>query len=103
MELGNSYGGTGGRTAGPKGIGTPQEDQQSQLTWTLRAETEPPTKEQTQAGSRPPHTYVADVQLSLHLGPKKLEWGLSQKLLPVHGMCSSSWAAMSGLSGRGCA
>jgi hypothetical protein len=27
---------------------------------------------------------------------------LSQKLLPVCGICSSSWAALSGLKGRGC-
>jgi hypothetical protein len=32
-------------------------------------ETEPPTKEQAWAGPGPPHTYVADVQLSLHAGP----------------------------------
>jgi hypothetical protein len=31
----------------------------------------------------------------------QLEWGLSQKLLPVCGICSSSWATLSGFSGRG--
>jgi hypothetical protein len=36
--------------------------------WGL-SETESPTKEHTQAGSRPPHTYVADVQLGLYVGP----------------------------------
>jgi hypothetical protein len=35
MELGNTYGKIGGRIATWKGIGTPQEDKQSQLTWTL--------------------------------------------------------------------
>jgi hypothetical protein len=35
MELGDSYGRKGGRIAALKGIGTPQEDQQSQLTRTL--------------------------------------------------------------------
>jgi len=35
--------------------------------WEL-SETEPPTKEHTMAGSRPPSTYVADLQLSLHVG-----------------------------------
>jgi hypothetical protein len=35
MEFGNTYGRTGGRIKVPMGIGTPQEDQQSQLTWTL--------------------------------------------------------------------
>ena len=89
----------------PKEIGIPQEDNQSQLTWTLGlSETEPPTKEHTQAELRPLHTNVADVQLGLHVGPKQLEQGLSQKLLPIRGICSSSsssWAALSGLSGRG--
>ena len=60
MELGNFYGRIGGRIAAPKGIGTPQEDQQSQLTLWL-SESEPPTKEHTQAGPKPPHTYVPDV------------------------------------------
>ena len=35
------------------------------------------------------------------MGPEQLEWGLSQKLLPVCGICSSSCAALSDLSGRG--
>jgi hypothetical protein len=43
------------------------------------------------------------VQLGLHIGSKQLEQRLSQKLLPTCGMCSSSWAALSGLSGRGSA
>jgi hypothetical protein len=30
--------------------------------------TEPPTKEHTQAGPRSPYSYVADVQLKLHVG-----------------------------------
>jgi hypothetical protein len=42
------------------------------------------------------------VQLDLHMGLKQLEQGLSQMLLPVHGMCHS-WAALSGLSRRGSA
>jgi hypothetical protein len=46
-------------------------------------------------------TSVADVQLSLHVGPGQLEWRLSQNLLPTCGICSSSWAALSVLSGRG--
>jgi hypothetical protein len=43
------------------------------------------------------------VQLGLRVGPEQLEQGLSQKLLPVCGICSSSWAALLGLSGRGSA
>jgi hypothetical protein len=37
MELGDTYGRIGRRTVGLKEIGTPLEDQQSQLTWTLGA------------------------------------------------------------------
>ena len=37
MELGDSYGRVGRRIAAPKGMETPQEDQQSQLTWILGA------------------------------------------------------------------
>jgi len=38
------------------------------------------------------------------VGPKQLElWkGLPQKLLPVLGICSSSWAALCDLGGREC-
>jgi hypothetical protein len=32
-----TYGKIGGSILAPKGIGTPQEDQQNQLTWTLRS------------------------------------------------------------------
>jgi hypothetical protein len=31
------------------------------------------------------------VQVDLCVGPEQLEWGLSEKLLPVRGICSSSW------------
>ena len=84
-----------------EGLGTLQEDQRSQLTLTLGGSQglnhQPKSTYGLDIG---PHTYVADVQLCLHVGPK-LEQGLSQKLLPVCGICSSSWAALSGLSGRG--
>ena len=33
----------------------------------------PTTKEHTQTGPRPPRSYVADVQLDLHVGPEQLE------------------------------
>ena len=55
----------------------------------------------TAAGPRPPPTYVTDVQHGLPVGPEQVEKGLSKKLLPVYGICSSSWAALSGLNGRG--
>ena len=89
----------------PEGVVTLQEDQQSQLTWTLAwrlSESEPTTKEHTGLDlGIPAYMYVADVQLGLHVGPEQLEQGLSQKLLPAHAVCSSSWATLSGLSGMG--
>lgn len=47
------------------------------------SETQLPTREHTWAGPRPSHTDVADVKPDLRVGPKQLEYGLSQKLLPV--------------------
>jgi hypothetical protein len=46
MELGGLYARIGGRIVVPKEIGTPPEDQQSQLLWTSESliESEPPTK-----------------------------------------------------------
>jgi hypothetical protein len=46
----------GERLRDPKRTGTPQEDQQTKLTWTTweLSETELPTKDQVQAGLRPP-------------------------------------------------
>ena len=55
------------------------------------SESEPPTKEHTWAGPRPLYTYVTDVQLGLHVGPEQLEQGLSQKLLPIHGIGCLVW------------
>ena len=63
----------------------------------MLSETEPPTNNHTWAGPIFHCTYVADVQLGLHVCPKQLEQGLSQKLLSVRGMYSS-WAALSGPS-----
>ena len=48
-----------------------------------------------------PHTYVADVQLGLHVCPKQLERELSATLWPLCGMWSSIWADLPGFSGRG--
>jgi hypothetical protein len=41
---------------------------------TRLSESEPPTKEHTQAGPRPPNTYVADVKFGHHVETKQLEW-----------------------------
>jgi hypothetical protein len=57
------------------------------------SEIEPPIKEKTWAGPSTPLTYVADVQLGLHVNPEQLEQWLSQKLMPVSEIYSSSWAA----------
>ena len=85
----------------PKEIGIPQEDQQSQLIWTLQlSESETPIKEHTKAERRTPCTNITDVQLDFPVGPEQLEWGLSSKLLPAHEICSTIWAALSGLSGK---
>lgn len=62
---------------------------------------DPPTKEYMQAGPRPPPSYVADVQFGLHVSPEQLERNLSQKLLPAVGIWTYSWAALSGLNGKG--
>ena len=67
--------------------------------WGL-SESEQPTKEHTKTGPRPPRTYIADVHLDFHVGLKQLELRLSKKLLPICGLCSSSWTALSGFSGR---
>jgi hypothetical protein len=65
------------------------------------SESELPTENHLWAGPRPHYSCVADVQLGFHVGPKQLEWGLTQKLLPICGICSTTWAALSGLSGKG--
>jgi hypothetical protein len=85
----------------PKRLRTPQEDQESQLAWTLGGSQR--QNQQPKTIPRPPCTYVTDVQLGLHVGPEQVEWGLSQKLLSVSGIYSSSWAALSDLNGRGSA
>jgi hypothetical protein len=54
----------------------------------------------TQAGPRSPHSHVGDVQFDLHVSPEQLERGLFQKLLPICRICSTSWDALSGLSGK---
>jgi hypothetical protein len=46
---------------------------------------------------RAPCTYIADVQLGLHVGPEQLEQGLFLKLMPVCWIYSSTWAAWSGI------
>jgi hypothetical protein len=54
------------------------------------SESEPPTKDYTQAGPSPLGTYIADVKFALPMDPKLLEQGLSQKLIFVSGIYFSS-------------
>jgi hypothetical protein len=61
-ELGDAYGRVGGKIKHPEGElnskGRPRVNQPGRL---VLSETEPPAKEHTQAGPRPPHKYVADM------------------------------------------
>jgi hypothetical protein len=100
VELGDFNEGIGARIVGPEGNRNSmgRVNKPGPLGF---SESEPPTKEHTQARPRPPGSYVADRQVGLHVGPEQLEQGLCQKLLPVHRICSFSWTAFSGLSGRG--
>lgn len=54
MKLGDSYGEDVKGLGAPKEIGTPQENQKSQLTLTpgSPSETEPPTEEHTEVGTK---------------------------------------------------
>jgi hypothetical protein len=85
----------GGRLRALKGVGTPQGDQQSQLTWTLRA---------LRSWTTNQRAYTGWTQASLHIRNTRTAWssfgfwatggGSVPKLLPVRGMCSSSWACL---------
>lgn len=69
-EVRDPYGRVRGRIEGAEGDGNPigRPTVSTNLDpWEL-PETEPPTKEHTWAGPRLPCTYVADVQLGLHVG-----------------------------------
>ena len=102
MELRDSYGRARERITAPKGIGTPQEDQQSRLTWTQG--TESPTKVSTGWTFYIyvyPCIYVAEVQLGLHASLEQREQSLSLNLLPGCASSSRNGAAFSGLGGIG--
>jgi hypothetical protein len=103
MELGDSYGRIGERIAGPKGErnSTERPIQSTNLDpW--GSESEPPTNEHTWVGPRPPCSYVADVQLGLHVVLNNWNRGYPETGADMW-ICSSSWYALSGLSRRGCA
>ena len=73
----------------PKEKETPQEDQQSQLTWTLGG---------SQRLNHQPGTYMGSLNICSRCVvfmwvPQQLEQGLSLDLLPVCRFHSSSWLA----------
>jgi hypothetical protein len=81
----------------PKGVGTPQEDQQNQLTWTLGALRD--------LNHQPKNIHRLDLGLTIHiwqLCSLVFEWVL-KKAIPkaVCGIFSTNWPALSGLSGKG--
>ena len=106
MELGDSYGRVGGRIMGPEGdrnsTGRSSESTNLDPLGYQSLNYQPKSEHRLHLDSSHPRTYVANEQIGLHVGLKQPEQRLSQKLFPVSGTCSS-WAALSGLSGRGCA
>ena len=59
-------------------IGSPQEDQQGKLPWTIGSSQGLTTKQEVYRRQTTTYgTYVANVQLSLHMGPQHVQQGLS--------------------------
>ena len=87
-----------------KRTGTPQEDQQSQLTWTLRGSQRLNHQPKSMHGlDQGPLAHIYQTcSLVFKQVPQQLEMGLSLNLLPACGSHFPNWAALSGLSGRGC-
>ena len=55
-----------------------------------------------QTRPRPLHAYVTGVKLGPHVAQNNWKWkGGIQMLLPLYGVCFSSWDATSGLSRKG--
>lgn len=103
VELGDSWKNRR-KDCGLNEIVIPQEDQQTQLSWTLGALRvwSPNQRVYLNYISRHPCMYITDVQVGLHVGPKQMEWRQSKKLLPVCGICYSSCSALYGLSRKIC-
>ena len=79
-----TYGSTGERIEGPKGdrisTGRPTTESTKLDPWGSQR-LNPPAKDHTKARAyKAPCTYVADMQLGLHVGPEQLEQGLSLTL-----------------------
>jgi hypothetical protein len=87
-----------------KGMGTPQEDQQSQLTWSSGSSQS--LSHQTKniyELEQAPGTYVEDVQLSLHVDPSTTWTEGLPKAISWLWYSSPNRAALSGLDEIGCA
>jgi hypothetical protein len=99
MELGNSDGRVGGKDC-RNSTGRPTESTNLDPWDSQWLNHQPKSIQGLDLGSR---NIEANVQLCLHVYLQQLECGLFQKLLPVYEICSSSWAALFGLSGKECA
>jgi hypothetical protein len=91
MQLGDSYGKIGGRIAGLKGIGTPQKDHQSPISWSLLT---------LRLNHKPKNIHRLDLDLCAHMyqmGSLVFMWILEQRpsksCVLCHRICSSNWAA----------
>ena len=86
-----------------KRTGTPKEDQQNQLTWNLGGSLRQNYQPKTIQGLDLGHLHIiANVQLGLHGSPNSWSGSCPYMFLGC-GFHSSNWAALSSLSGRGCA
>ena len=106
MELEDSYERTEERIAATKGIGNstgrPTESTNLDPQGFQGLNHQPKTIHRLDLALRLDR---ADGELGLHVGSEQLEQGYPKSCehIPVRGICSSSWAAFSGLSGSGSA
>jgi hypothetical protein len=71
MEHGDSYGRIGGRIVAQEVIGTPQESTNPDFCKDSQGLNHQPKS--LHQLPRPPHTYVTDMQLGIHVGPEQLD------------------------------
>jgi hypothetical protein len=98
-ELRNSYGRVGRRTEDLKGIRIPPKDQQSQLTWTFGNSQRPKSINRLNVVHG---TYVADVQIILHVGSPTTGLVAAPKYIACLLNLFQHRTASSVLRGRGC-
>jgi hypothetical protein len=91
MKLGDCYGRIRGRFEGPEGDrnskGRPTESTNLDPWGSQNLNHQPKNIHRLDLGLP---THMQQLCIGLHVGPKQLEQKLSQKLLPVCGICSSS-------------